>query len=162
MSDNNYNNIQDAQDSINNIMGYGKVIKVLTGLYQEDDEKHGIKKGDKKIETFHMTPSSLINIPKTINKLEVFLDNAGNIGDEKAMDAASDLIVESLKKMHPNITKREVKEKFGLVGLVSAIKYVLEINDFLSQIRQIQDQLTEAYQNSGIDMDQQLMKKKQG
>jgi len=133
---------KDIND-INDILGYGKELKVLIGI--KDD---GITKD---IRTLHFTPVSIEDIPHLMQKLNGFFNNTDftKWTNENKEDAA-DIIFMSVKRMHPEITKEFVKIHFGLGIIAKAVKIVMDVNDFLSEVRAMNQTILEA--TKGLDL----------
>jgi hypothetical protein len=105
------------------------------------------------IETYHMCPVSLKDLPKLQENLNAFFQQAQSnqgtgginsqlgVGGEwtpEKISAGGKIISLSLSKMHPEITEDIAVEKFGLGGLAKAVKIAMDINNFLSEMGEIQ------------------------
>ncbi len=122
------------KEELSDIMGYGKIITIQVGM---DKDKNVIT------ETYHMCPVSLKDLPALQESLNAFLKatEAGKQSfNEETLAEAANVIVLSLKKMHPDFTKEDALEKFGLGGLAVAVKTAMDINNFLSEMGEIQQQ----------------------
>ena len=77
--------------------------------------------------------------------------------NKDSLDQAANVIVLSLKRMHPDIEKDEVLEKFSLGGLAKAVKIAMDINNFLSEMGEISQglNLTEKMQGKMGEFSQQ-------
>ena len=124
---------ESLKQELDDVLGYGKVITIQTGM-----------KDDKVVtETYHMCPVSLKDLPALQDSLNSFLKatEAGKQSfNEETLAEAANVIVLSLKRMHPDFTKEMALEKFGLGGLAIAVKTAMDINNFLSEMGEIQQQ----------------------
>jgi len=120
------------QDDVNAILGYGKVLRTLIGIYDTDEGEY--KKGDKKYKDYHVTSVSLDKIPELFDKADAFLGNKYKFGSTEFLDNACDIIKLGLLKMHPNVTIEQIKKDFDLNGIVDAIEIVMSINDFFQKM----------------------------
>lgn len=121
-------NLDNSQEQINKIMGYGQKLEVLIGKNSN---------GEDLLETYHFTPVSLEKIPDLSKKINLFLEKTqnGNFNDVGVLNTAAEIIKISLNKMHPNITIKEIKEKFSLGALAKAVKIIMDTNDFLTEMQ---------------------------
>lgn len=135
------------QNDAKKILGYGEVLQLLTGRWDSDDANH--KKGDPKIEKFHITPVSIKNTDDLISEINDFfgnvesvmdfqnksaMSNGENIKHQKAYTAGINIIFLSTRKMHPELTKDEIKDKFNILAIAKCVQISLELNNFLTVI----------------------------
>ena len=124
----------EMEKDLSAILGYGKEIEVAIG---RDGES-----GEIKIEKFHMCPVSLKDIPELQKSLNVFFNSSDTAGKEiwnkETVEEMANVVLLSLRKMHPKVTTDEILDKFGLGGLAKAVKTALDINNFLSEMGEIQ------------------------
>lgn len=129
-------NPTDEIKEINDILGYGKELKVLIGLKED---------GQKDIRIFHFTPVSIEEIPFLMQKLNKFFDNSDFMKwTEQDKDNAAEIVHVSIKRMHPDISKDFVKANFGLGIIAKSIKIVMDVNDFLSEVQEMNKTVMEA------------------
>lgn len=119
--------MSDLQKDIDQIIGYGKKIKVLIGKDKD---------GNDNIEEFHITPISLDKIPEFMKRLEAVM-NASNFNTDEAIVKLSELIKMSMTKMHPNISAEEIANKLGLGGMAEVVNIIVDINDFFSKMEKL-------------------------
>jgi hypothetical protein len=122
------NNEEIVSEEVKNILGYGQVIEMLVGIDEET--------GKTKIEKFHFTPAPL----SKISELFGLIDKISEIDDftsKEFVDNGANLVKLSIERMHPKVTIEDIKNTFGLVGIMKSIKVVADINDFLSEVREI-------------------------
>ncbi|MHA2363872.1 MAG: hypothetical protein ACXAC7_07930 [Candidatus Hodarchaeales archaeon] len=132
----------EMEKDLSKILGYGVEIEVAVG-----------KDGDKvKIEKYHMCPVALRDIPALQKSLNVFM-NASQSAEpgketwkESTVKEAANVVVLSLKKMHPEVTVDDVLDKFGLGGLAKAVKVAMDVNNFLSEMGEIKKGMSEINQ----------------
>lgn len=117
----------DEIKEINDILGYGQELRVLVGVKED---------GQKDIKSFHFTPVSLAEIPILMGKLDKFFVNTDfTKWNDNDKNNAAEIVLTSLKRMHPDMTIEYVKEHFGLGIMARAIKIVMDVNDFLSEVQ---------------------------
>ena len=115
------------------IMGYGEKLNILVG---KDDA------GKDLIMEYHFTPVPLKDIPA----LEVLLDGFFSTTEsdegwtEESIMGCCELIHMSTKKMHPELTVETINEQFTLSGIAKAVKIVMDVNDFLSEMESLKKQ----------------------
>lgn len=121
------------KQELHDLLGYGKKFSVVVGFDPETKKE--------KIEEFHMSPVSLKDLPELQESLNSFFNatsgTSGNVWTDETIKQAGNVIVLSLKRMHPEITLDEVLEKFGLGGLAKAVKIAMDLNNFLSEMGEI-------------------------
>ena len=111
------NNGETMEKELNDILGYGKKFKIIVGVNSDNNEPL--------IKEYHMCPVSLKDLPELQKSLNTFFESAGKMGNtwnDESIRQAGNLIVLSLKKMHPKIDIDEVINVFGLGGLAKAVK----------------------------------------
>jgi len=124
--------------NINQILGYGEILNILVGAYAADEGVH--KKGEPKIERYHITPVSIKENNKLITAVNKFFEHADSITDikspnDEAYQYGIEIIFLSTRKMHPDLTKEQIGEKFGLLGIAKATKIAMELNNFLAEVK---------------------------
>lgn len=126
----------DEKQEIKDILGFGKEMSVLVGLTK--DGKQDIKK-------FHFTPAPLEEIPNLMTKLNVFFEGADMTKwtPENTQNGAEILLI-SLKRMHPELTVDEIKKTFSLGVMAKAVRIVMDVNDFLSELQEMNTAMTKA------------------
>lgn len=130
MSDND----KEIQE-INEILGYGQELKVLVG----------VKDGKKDIQLFHFTPIPIAEIPVLMKKLDIFFQNSDfTKWTPENQKNAAEIVLASLKRMHPEMTIDYVNEHFSLGIMAKAIKIVMDVNDFLSEVQAMNQTVAEA------------------
>lgn len=127
-------------EELNDILGYGKKVKVMIG--REDGDN-----GEPKIQEFHFTPVSIKDMPELEKLLQEFFNSMDGkkIGDQKSMEKAAKIIEMSMRKMHPDIKHTEIMEMFTLGAIAKVIKVVMDVNDFLAEMGEIKE-LSEKFQ----------------
>jgi hypothetical protein len=128
------------ETSVNRIMGYGKKIQLLEGVYTKDEGEH--KAGDEKIITIHFTPNSLKELPELFKKLDSYFQASGKLLEIEFQEQAAEIIKMATKKMHPDFNNARIIELFGLDGLAEAIEMVVNINDFFTKMTSIADKMS--------------------
>ena len=126
-------------EELNDILGYGKVVKVMVG-------KNG-KDGKPDIQEFHFTPVSIKDMPELEKLLKEFFESMDgkNVGDQKAMEKAAKIIEMSMRKMHPDVKHDKIMEMFSLGAIAKVIKIVMDVNDFLTEMGEIKE-MSEKFQ----------------
>ncbi len=120
---------------VNQILGYGKVLEVLTGA---DSNNNPI------IKKYHFTPAPLFEIPSLMQKLDSFFKNTEQgEWNEQSMNECAELIKISLIKMHPDITIETIKRDFTLGGMAKAIRTVVDVSDFLAEVQEMNQMIQE-------------------
>lgn len=128
-------NLDKQIEEINDILGYGRQLKVLIGIGED---------GKQIVKTYHFTPVSLEEIPTSMKRLNDFFNNADMTKwTEKDSDNGAEIIMSSLKRMHPEITKDEIKKVFSLGIMAKAIRIVMDVNDFLSEVQEMNQMMSD-------------------
>ncbi len=129
-------NTEEKIQEINDILGFGQKIKMLVGA--DADGKEIIK-------TYHITPVSVSEMPIIMEKLGKFFDNADvTKWTKENSDNAAEIILMSVKKMHPDVTLETVSKDFSLGTLARAVKVVMDINDFFTEMQQMNNQMLQS------------------
>jgi hypothetical protein len=147
VNDSRNQNENDAQ-VLNDILGYGKEIELLKGIDKETNKKV--------IKKYHLAPVSLAKMPKLTTLLNKFFDGDDDEFSDERINIAGEILKLSLEKMHPDITVEEILDSFTLGTLSKGIRYVVDLNDFLSEMQKLGREM------SGISATQTLAKIPQG
>ncbi len=131
--------LNEEKKEVNDILGFGQELKVLVGVKEN---------GEKDIQSFHFTPVSIAEIPFLMEKLNKFFSNTDftKWNDEDKKNVA-EIVFTSLKRMHKEITIEYVQEHFGLGIMARAIKIVMDVNDFLSEVQAMNQSIASVTQN---------------
>lgn len=126
-------------EELNDILGYGKKVKVMIGKNGESEEPE--------IKEFHFTPVSIKDMPELEKLLQEFFNSMDGkkVGDQKSMEKAAKIIEMSMRKMHPDIKHDKIMEMFTLGAIAKVIKVVMDVNDFLVEMGEIKE-LSEKFQ----------------
>lgn len=133
---------QKEIEEIGAILGYGKELKVLVGIKEN---------GEKDIRTFHFTPVAISQIPILMNKLNHFFTNSDMMKwTEADKENSAEIVHMSITRMHPDITKEFISNHFGLGIIAKSIKIVMDVNDFLSEVQEMNKTMEEATKGLNI------------
>lgn len=122
--------IGKMKDQFNDVLGYGKIVKVDTG----DKEKFP----EDGIAELHFTPVPLKMMPELLEAINNFSQKAGaGNWDKPAIDSSIEIIHLSLQKYHKDITKDEIGEWFDLGGLAHVVRIAIDMNRFLEEMETV-------------------------
>lgn len=126
------NEAKQLTEEINDILGFGKIIKILTGT----------ENGKPIIEEFHITPATLEELPELYSQLDI-VTKIEDFTNKKGIEDCAKLIFMATKTMHPDLSVEDIKKKFGLVALAQSIAVISDVNDFLAEMGKMTDKMKE-------------------
>ena len=132
------------EKEINDILGYGKIFKVLVG---RDD------KGEPLIKEYHMTPVSIKDLPELFEAFDRYMETCSEQSKNYGREYAVKMIKMGLNKMHPDINDDEIEKVFGLVAIAEAIDVIVELNDFFSKIQKINMKVNQIVSESQVQQE---------
>ena len=127
--------MENVVDTNKKILGYGEKLSILIGS----------ENGKEVIVEYHFTPVPLKEIPELEKLLDGFFDatESDEGWTEDSIKGCCELIRMSIKKMHPGVKIETIEEHFTLSGIAKAVKIVMDINDFLSEMEALKKQSAE-------------------
>jgi len=129
----------DQINEMNDVLGYGKIFKVLAGRKES---------GENDIREYHITPVAIKNLASLFETFDKYMAECGDKNKNYGKDHALEIIHQGLLKMHPEVSKREIEEIFGLVAIAEVIDVVIELNDFFLKVQEINKKVDRAVEGS--------------
>ena len=129
----------DQVNEMNNVLGYGKIFKVLVG--RTDDGQPDIKE-------YHVTPVAIKDLSNLFDTFDKYMAVCGDKNKEYGKKYALEIIYKGLLKMHPDVTKDEIEKVFGLVAIAEVINIVIELNDFFLKVQEMNKKADQAMEET--------------